>query len=1027
MSENFVPPTHWISPEELDEAYWKNPQNLERRGQEFYDKPIETIGFIDRFDKEGIARRDFLTLMGASMAMAGVSCVRRPVHKIIPYVVQPEEITPGVANWYASTIPETGLGILVKTREGRPIKLEGNPEHPLSRGSLSAREQATILDLYDPDRLKEPWMRERTTGEKRKAEWSEVDRLIEERLKSSKNIRILSGWVTGDSTFKLISEFLSHFGLSSQAHIQFDPLFPEELVRAQVESYGTSVIPKYDFSKADLIVSLGADFLGTWGNPSIQAQEWSKKRKLINKTLSKLVSFESSFSLTGANSDERHPIRPGDELKIAMALAHELVFRHGASHFGATALLSTYKPADIAQEIGLSGGAKILQDIATHLWRERGKSLVLAGGLSSRTENAVQLQIAVNFLNSILGNDGTSVDGTAYARSVSGKGFSDLSKLISDMKSGQVDFLIIHRTNPQYFLPKSLEFEAALKKVRSVIVVSEKYDETARHADFILPDHHFLENWGDHHPQKEVYSLQQPTIAPLHSSRSFQESLMVWSHSSKKSWHEYLKENWKTIYKKYKIAGSFEQFWEEILSKGVFEPSKPVPHVRVFNPKSFSLIKPYQPNFQDEPQLTRGGLQLVLYSKISMHDGTQANNAWLQEMPDPISTVTWDNYLNLSPALAKAYGIEPNDVLELKLRDSSFHVPALIQPGMHPRVVSLAVGYGRVAVGKVGNDVGVNAFSLAHLQEAELIYSGQVVSIRKTGEFYKLAETQWHHASENRPIINDITLAQYQKKPEASQHTDPHLRMESVPTLWPQHEYKGHRWGMSIDLNSCTGCGACVVACQAENNIPVVGRNNVRVSREMHWIRIDRYYSGKPENPDLVFQPMLCQHCENAPCETVCPVLATVHNSEGLNEQVYNRCVGTRYCQNNCPYKVRRFNFFDHWKNFEGNQNLAWNPDVTVRTRGIMEKCTFCVQRIRDGKESAKETSAPLKDGDIKTACQQTCPTQAIVFGDINDPTTQVSKNKADPRSFRVLELLNTKPSISYLTKVRNKESNHHG
>jgi len=580
-----------------------------------------------------------------------------------------------------------------------------------------------------------------------------------------------------------------------------------------------------------------------------------------------------------------------------------------------------------------------------------------------------------------------------------------------------------------------LGLEDAIKKVPLVIVVSDREDETGLWADFILPDHHYLENWGDANPRKGLYSLQQPAIAPMYNTRSFQDSLMTWSKtpglniaglsSRAKDWHDYLQNHWKeTHYRESASTATFEQFWEGALRVGVLDlrASRGLgkPTARSFKSASLSKLPKYSAR-------NESGFALALYESTAMYDGRSANNAWLQELPDPISSVSWDNYLSLSPALAKRLGVKGDDVVEVSMGDVQVHLPVYIQPGLHPQVACVAVGYGRRAVGKVGNQTGVDVFPFVQNQENRLVFSGQSVSIRKTGKFYRLAATQWHTVTENRPIINDITLTEFRKNPASSQHTDPHLRLETVPSLWPKHEYKGYRWGMAIDLNSCTGCGACVVACQAENNIPVVGRDQVRVSRQMHWLRIDRYYGGTPENPDVVFQPMLCQHCENAPCETVCPVLATVHDDEGLNVQVYNRCVGTRYCQNNCPYKVRRFNFFDHWKAYEVPMNMAWNPDVTVRTRGIMEKCTFCVQRIRDAKDKAKDAGEKVHDGDVKTACQQTCATDAIVFGDMNDPESRVSRLMASPQAFRVLEVLNARPSISYLSKVRNKKgAGHH-
>ncbi len=1044
-TEGFVPPRHWIGPEELEASFWSNPKVQEKRGQEFYEKPLEYLDKLDQEGKTGLARRDFLTIMGASMAMASFACARRPVHKIIPYVVKPEEITPGVANWYASTCQEcsAGCGILVKTREGRPIKIEGNPEHPLNRGAICSQGQASVLGLYDPDRLKAPILRNRVDGLQREISWSDADATLQKKLKEVASgggrVRVLSGEIQSDATRRLIREFLSAF--KAGVHVEYEPLALEDLTQAQLQSYGAAVVPHYQFDEANYVLSLGADFLGTWNSPVEHTQGWSKGRKLEGQVasrakLSKVVCFESMMSLTGANSDERYPVRPGDELKVALAIACELIVNQKKSRFAGDSVvvgaLSAYQPEKVAAELGLEGGVSTLRRLAEELWNARGKSLVVAGGISSQTKDSLALQVAANLLNSALENEGKTVDGTvSYSQMRSS--FAAFTQLLAEMKAGQVDALIVYQSNPAYTLPESvLGLAEAFKKVPLVIMVADRFHETASYADYILPDHHALESWGDASPRKGVYTLQQPTLAPIHGTRGFQDTLLSWRKaglvvsglaSRVQDWHEYLQSHWKeTVYRESSAAGTFEQFWDGALRTGVIQVrSSQKASSRTFKTSSLSVLPKYTPVGKEE-------IYLALYAKVSMQDGRNANNAWLQEMPDPISSITWDNYLNVAPSTAKKLGVKEDDVVELKSGSVSVQLPVHVQPGLSSQVVCAAVGYGRRAVGKVGNQAGVDVFPLVQKEGEKLVYSGQPVTIKKTGKFYRLAATQWHTATENRPIINDITLAQFRKDPGAVAHVDPHLKLETVPSLWPAHEYKGYRWGMGIDLNSCTGCGACMVACQAENNVPVVGRDQVRVSRQMHWLRIDRYYSGTPENPDVIFQPMLCQHCENAPCETVCPVLATVHDDEGLNVQVYNRCVGTRYCQNNCPYKVRRFNFFDHWKSYEGPMNMVWNPDVTVRSRGIMEKCTFCVQRIRDAKEHAKDAGERVKDGAFQTACQQTCPSNAIVFGDLNDPESRVAKMAKTPQAFRVLEVLNTRPAISYTSKVRNKpEGSHKG
>jgi len=1035
---NFQPPRHWIGTEELKADYWSNAAILEKRGQEFYDKPIEAIAKIDASAQGGLVRRDFLTIMGASMAMATAACARRPVHKIIPYVVKPEEITPGVSSYYASTLKGDvyDYGVLIKTREGRPIKIEGNPEHPVNRGAIDARGQASILSLYDPERLKNPISRDRASGAKKDIAWADADAAILAKLKTlqgSGKVRVLSGSLTSDSQLRLIKEFLAPY---KGEHVQFESLGYDDLMDAQTASYGSSVIPNYRFDQADMVVSLGADFLGTWINPVGFAADWIKKRKLASQDAahakqSKLVCFEPMMTVTGGNADERFPVRAGDELKIALALAHELIMVGKHSSYGndsaVSSILAGYSAEKVAKEIGIS--PKALRKIAKELWENRGKSLIVAGSTQSRTQDSFALQVAVNLLNSALENDGATVDGTLDYTFRKGS-FAEMAKLISDMRSGKVEALIVYRTNPAYTLPATiLALGDGMKKVPLVIAVGEREDETSQFADYVLPDHHYLENWGDSSPRHLLYSLQQPTIAPLFDTRAFEDGMLVWGKASGASgllaksadWHEYIQNNWReTVYKEAGMTASYDTFWESAVRDGV---------INVKSAKMMMASKSTSRSFKVSsasslPKYSAAPADLIflsLYSKVSMHDGRSSNNAWLQEMPDPISSVTWDNYLNVGPALAVKLGVAQDDVVEIGAGDVRVELPVNIQPGMHIASVAAAVGYGRRVVGRVGDGAGVDVFPFVQVKGNRLAFSGHPVTIKKTGRFYRLARTQWTTATQDRPVIADVTLAEFRKDPRATKETNPELRLDTVPSIWPVHEYKGYRWGMAIDLTSCTGCSACVIGCQSENNIAVVGRDQVRASRHMQWIRIDRYYSGNPESPDVIFQPMLCQHCENAPCETVCPVLATVHDDEGTNVQVYNRCVGTRYCQNNCPYKVRRFNFFDHWKSYEGTMNLAWNPDVTVRSRGIMEKCTFCMQRITEGKDLAKDDGVKVRDGMIKTACQQTCPTDAIVFGDINDPGSRVSKLRASAMAFRSLENLNTKPAVSYLTKVRNK------
>jgi Fe-S-cluster-containing dehydrogenase component len=653
-----------------------------------------------------------------------------------------------------------------------------------------------------------------------------------------------------------------------------------------------------------------------------------------------------------------------------------------------------------------------------------GKSLVVGGGHQSTGELGVALEVAVNLLNSALDNDGVTVDGNASTKPVH-TSYAELLNLVNEMKSGQVDVLIIYKTNPIYALPKAVGFEEALAKVGQVVMFADRLDETGRLADFVAATPHATEAWGDSSPYSGVYTVQQPTISPLYKTRGLEDSLIVWGKKlglggalgAAPNWHEYLMNSWKDmVHSRNSVGTPFQIFWEQVLRDGFYDGTSRmgVSRARTFGASTLRVL----------PKLSWAqDVTLVMYPKSTVFDGqgAESNNGWLHELPDPVTKVTWDNHASISPAMAKRLGVKEGDVVRLKTSAASIEVPVFVQPGMHDQTVGVQVGYGRTAAGRVGNDLGANVYPLASASARGLAMSGLAVSVEKTGKTVKLATTQRHHSMEGRAIVREAGLSDYQHNSKAGNE-----HQHKLVSMWPAYEYAGYKWGMAIDLNACTGCSACVIGCQAENNIPVVGKRFVLDSKEMHWLRIDRYYSGNVENPETVHQPMLCQQCENAPCETVCPVLATMHDHEGLNQQVYNRCVGTRYCANNCPYKVRRFNWFT-FTDYAKPMNLVFNPDLTVRTRGVMEKCTFCVQRIREAKDRAKDQARKVLDGELKTACQQSCPTNAIFFGDINDKNTRVSQVAADPRGYHVLEELNVRPSVTYLTKIRNAEVEGHG
>lgn len=976
MSEtnlNEQSPKYWLSLEQWrDDAQFKQLAE-----QEFMSSPLQTED-----GKDGWARREFLKLMGASIALTSFGCVRRPAQKIVPYAKAPEEIIPGIANYYTSSYSDSleSFGLIVKTREGRPIKVEGNPAHPMNRGAMSARGHAHILSLWDPDRLtaaKKNLLNEtKTNRDTVSYAWEKVDDEVVAQLKQGK-VALLTGSIASPSTRALMADFRQAFGASQYT---WDA---NGIV-------GSAVKPR--FANASLVVTIDTDFLGTYLAPTELARDFSARRAPGSDML-KLVSFESMLSLTGMNADERYRMKPSQQLSVVMALLGK-ISGDGRGEKFAGSLSPELKTA--------------VDKIAKELTQNRGKSIVLAGGMATQTKQAAELQAAVQALNSSLGNDGKTVEYQDRASSTAG-----LQNLVKALNDGQVQTVIIYKSNPVYSASPDLKFAEALKKAKMVIYVDDRNDETGKLADFVLSVSHPMETWGDLEAAPGVYSIQQPTVRPLYNTRAFEENLLEWmkkgGKSTAASWYDYLRNNWKKMY----AGGDFESFWTNLLETGVYNKSgyksTSVSGGRGTASASLATATP----------MTTDGYELVLYMTTGLADGTLSNVSWLQEFPDPVTKICWDNYACLSVADAKKEKLHEGDVVKLQVGERMIEAPVHIQPGQADGVVAIAVGYGRKGMGKIADNVGVNAYPLSQVSNGTTVYSGLPTKISKTGRRHDLANTQGHNSMEGRQIVVEATLAQY------SQNKSANIHRHKMMTMWDEHKYPVHKWGMTIDLNTCTGCSACVIACQSENNVPVVGKKYVLKGREMHWIRIDRYYAGEPENPNSVFQPLPCQHCDNAPCETVCPVAATVHSDEGTNDMIYNRCVGTRYCSNNCPYKVRRFNWFNFIKsNFaESPLNEALNPEVTVRSRGVMEKCTFCVHRIKDVKREAKLANRGLKDGDVKTACQQSCPTNAIIFGDLKDPESQVSKVFNIENSYTLLEELNAKPAVKYLSKIRNTET----
>jgi Fe-S-cluster-containing dehydrogenase component/anaerobic selenocysteine-containing dehydrogenase len=974
-------------------------------------------------------RRSFLKAAGFTFAGAvASSACRAPEVDAIPYVQQPEGVLPGRPLFYATTCGacEARCGLLVTNRDGRPVKIEGNPDHPFSGGSTCAVGQASILGLYDSMRLAYP------TKAGQRATWADVDMEIAttlERIKQeSRAVRILTPTITSPTTAAVIANFLT--GFTNARHISYDPMSASAVLDAHAKTHGARLMPQYRFDRADVIVGFDADFLGTWVSPLQYTRGYSSKRRINDTAPAKSyhVQIESRLSLTGSTADRRLRVAPGELGHVATHLASKLAQRAG------TAL-----PADGLAASPLDAA---INDIAERLWTARGRGLVISGSQD------VRVQVLINVINQAIGAYGTTVDTARPSYQRAGNDM-ELAELRAELGRGEVGALLVLGANPVYDLPDAPTLTNDIKRVPLVVSTAERLDETASLAHFVCPDHHYLESWSDAEPVAGLVSLTQPTIQPVHETRSVIESLSIWAGKPQSALN-LVKDHWTAaVHPRAGTADSVGAFWDRTLERGVAEVG-PRPAAR---PPPPGGARPAPATATTVTASTAGPIlrpddvpadrfSLVLYQKIGMLDGRHGHNAWLHELPDPVTKVTWDNYASLSPAAAEKLGVADGDVVRVTADGvPAIELPAFVQPGQHDAAVAIALGYGRAGTdrfGKVGppwfearprpDIVGINVSAFVADVDNARQHSGRAVTVARTGGRHELASTQVHHSlnppgsPEPRPIIQETTLAELTGS-AAGGAASPEA--EHLVDLWPDdHPITGRRWGMAVDLNSCTGCSACLIACQAENNVPVVGQDEVRRNREMHWIRIDRYYSGTPGNPgnddelEVAHQPMMCQHCTHAPCETVCPVLATVHSEEGLNEQAYNRCVGTRYCANNCPYKVRRFNWFDY-PHEDRLQNLVFNPNVVVRSRGVMEKCTFCVQRIEENKIESRRLGQPLTDGAIKTACEQVCPAQAITFGDLNDPNSRVATLASGRRAYRVLEELNTQPAVRYLKLVR--------
>jgi MoCo/4Fe-4S cofactor protein with predicted Tat translocation signal len=1047
-----------------------DPEFFKSAKSEFVELPI-----VDVLADENVAentsanRRDFLKYMGFGLGAAtlAASC-EIPIKKAIPYVVKPDSIVPGVASYYASSFVQGGdyCSILVKTREGRPIKIEGNALSTVTKGGTSARVQASVLSLYDSNRFKRPM----SLVDKKSMTWADLDTAIKGKLNGSSNIRLVCNTVLSPTAKTVIQEFTTAY--PNTKVVMYDPVSSSAMLEANEANFGDKAIPNYSFDKAQVIVSFGADFLGTWISPTEYAAQYATNRKidLKNPKMSRLIQVEAGMSLTGSNADNRVLIRPSEQGSAIAHLYNAVAAQTGGTQVTAPSLNAKAKTA--------------LAKVAVELLAHQGKSLVVSDS------NNVGEQTLVNAINNLLGNYGSTLSFGSASMQRQGSDQA-IQGLVKEMNGGGVDAVfIMDQANPAFDLPNSATFVTGMEKVGLRVSMSGYRNETAAQCQYIAPSNHFLESWGDVEPKRGHYSIVQPTIAPLMDTRQSEESLLTWCGSINldktvdQPYYEYLKANWRAnMFSQQNSYNTFRAFWDATVHDGVFAAPQAA-GTYVFNANvnaaAGKINKP-----------SAAAVEVSFFETVNIGNGQYADNPWLQEMPDPISRCAWGNVLyvpitwsdadhftgygNIGTGTKKGKGDKVNltvgGVTEKVTATTNFGQP-MIDDAV---TVSMALGYGRTISGECGVNVGENAYPMLNMDENGNTRYYADAEVSDSLEYdEQFACVQYHHtmgvfeqeapeinvddkavgingyqgAITNRSVIfhaklKEVESGAFVKDMEKFHEKAKHLNDQ---TLYPYEEYKdklysqGHHWGMHVDMNACIGCSACTIACMSENNIPVVGKTEVSRHHEMAWLRIDRYFIGDVENPNVVYQPMMCQHCDNAPCENVCPVAATNHSSEGLNQMTYNRCIGTRYCANNCPYKVRRFNWLDYTTAdlFPVNQydvngeeipygadnmtRMVLNPDVTVRSRGVIEKCSFCVQRIQEGKLTAKSEGRGLRDNEIKTACQTSCPTGAITFGDINDPKSRIRETMASALNYKVLEEINVRSSVDYAAKIINKE-----
>jgi molybdopterin-containing oxidoreductase family iron-sulfur binding subunit len=963
-------PQYWRSLEELAGA----PEFQEMLHREFPKGAAEWL--------DSVSRRGFLRLMGASMALAGMTgCTKLPLEPIVPYVKQPEEVVPGRPMFYATAMTLSGYAspLLVESHLGRPTKIEGNPEHPASLGGTDIFSQASLLDLYDPDRS------QTVTHLGGIRSWPRFVDAIRGPLNAQKGlggagIRILTQTVSSPTLAAQLRTFL---GIYPQAkwHV-YEPVNRENVSAGAQMAFGQPIETQYKLDGADVILSLDADFLyAGFPGSSRYIRDYAGRRD-PDKNINRMYVVESTPSPTGVKADHRLPLRAGEIEGFARALAGVIGVSAGA-------------PAPEGEQ------QKFLAAVAKDLQSHRGSSVVIPGDHQPPVVHAL-----AHAINAALGNVGKTVVYTDPVDANPINQTESLRDLVNDMRAGKVDLLVILGGNPAYDAPVDLGFADALKSTNVPLRVhlGLHNNETAELCHWHINEAHYLEAWGDARAYDGTVSIVQPLIQPLYAGRSALEIVAFLSGQSNATGYELVRGYWQ----KQRGGADFDAFWRKSVHDGLVAGTS-------YSPKQ---VSPKTASFPQSPA-EAGEIEINFRRDPAIYDGQFANNGWLQEVPKPLTKLTWDNAVLIGPAMADRMKLKTEDMVEIDVRGRKVQAPIWIQAGHPDKSITVFLGYGRKRSGRAGSGVGFDMYSV-RTTSAPWFTNG--VQIRSLGETYKLASTQGYQTMDTpvgkREIVQAATLEEYRKEPNFAKEGEPPAEL----TLYTPYDYKKetYAWGMTIDMNSCVGCNNCIVACQSENNIAVVGKEQVAIGRHMHWLRVDVYYQGDRANPAAYFQPVPCMQCENAPCEVVCPVGATVHSTEGLNDMVYNRCVGTRYCSNNCPYKVRRFNFllFQDWETPQ--YKMMRNPDVTVRSRGVMEKCTYCIQRINEHRIDAERADTTIKDGDLQSACQQSCPADAIVFGNINDPNSRVSKLKAQARNYSLMGELNTRPRTTYLAEIRN-------